>query len=203
MAEFIEWMNRLPDPLLYLALSVGAGLENFMPAIPADSFVALGGFLAGAGDLQAHWVVLGTWFGNVAGALFVYRLSYRHGQSVFERGFGRHLLRPHQMQRMRRFYSRWGTAAIFFSRFLPGVRAIVPVFAGVTHQSWSAVIAPITLASALWYGALVQIGLLAGQNLNTLIGMIDRLSAMLAVPAGLVALVVGIWWVRTRRAPDE
>jgi membrane protein DedA with SNARE-associated domain len=196
-------MNRLPDLLLYLALSVGAGLENFVPAIPADTFVALGGFLAGAGDLQAHWAVLGTWIGNVAGALFVYRLSHRHGQAFFERGLGRHLLRPHQMQRMSRFYARWGTPAIFFSRFLPGVRAIVPVFAGVTHQSWATVVAPIMLASALWYGALVQIGLLAGQNLSTLSRMLGRLNTMLAVPAVLVALVIGIWWFRTRRAPDE
>lgn len=48
MTEFVAWMDRLPNLALYISLSVGAGLENLIPAIPADTFVALGGLLAGA-----------------------------------------------------------------------------------------------------------------------------------------------------------
>ena len=203
MVEFIAWMNRLPDVALYVGLAIGAGLENFVPAIPADTFVALGGFLAGAGDLDVRWVVLGTWLSNVAGALFVFRMSDLHGPAFFERGLGRHLVRPHQMRRMAGFYERWGTPTIFFSRFLPGVRAIVPVFAGATHQPWLGVVVPIAAASALWYGGLVWIGLLAGHNLDTLTSIVDRLNTTLALVAGLVGLVIALWWIRTRRDPDE
>ena len=71
MSDFVSWMDRLPNAVLYFVLSVGAGLENLVPAIPADTFVALGGLLAGAGDLTAMWIFLGTWACNVAGALFV------------------------------------------------------------------------------------------------------------------------------------
>lgn len=203
MVEFIEWMNRLPDVALYVVLALGAGLENFIPAIPADTFVALGGFLAGAGDLEARWVVLGTWTMNVAGALFVYRMSHLHGAAFFERRLGRRLVRPHQMRRMASFYDRWGTAAIFFSRFLPGLRAIVPVFAGVTHQPWARVAVPIAVASALWYGGLVWIGLLAGHNLDTLASIVGRLNTTLALVAALTGVVIAVWWIRTRRDPDE
>jgi membrane protein DedA with SNARE-associated domain len=203
VVEFIAWMNRLPDVALYLALAVGAGLENIIPALPADTFVALGGFLAGAGDLKARWVVLGTWLFNVGGALFVFGVSRRHGPGFFEHGVGHHLVRPHQMRRMARFYERWGTPAIFFSRFLPGVRAVVPVFAGATHQPWARVAVPIAVASAIWYGGLVRIGLLAGQNLDTLASMVDGLNATLAIVAGVVGLVIAVWWLRSRREPHE
>ncbi|MCH1403574.1 MAG: VTT domain-containing protein, partial [Candidatus Nanopelagicales bacterium] len=127
MTEFVLWMDRLPNLALYIALSLGAAVENLLPAVPADTFVAIGGVLAGAGDLTATWIFLGTWLCNVAGALFVYRMSHLHGPAFFERGLGRHVLKPHQMRRMSGFYDRWGTIAIFLSRFLPGVRAIVPV----------------------------------------------------------------------------
>ena len=136
MSAFLAWMNEVPDGLVYVVLSLGAALENVVPAAPADTFVALGGFLAGAGQLQARWVILGTWGGNVIGAVAVYRLSHRHGPSFFRRGMGRYLLRQHQFDRMARFYDRWGTLAIFVSRFLPGARALVPIFAGATHQPW-------------------------------------------------------------------
>lgn len=196
-------MNRLPDGLVYLALSVGAALENLVPAVPADSFVALGGFLAGAGYLEARWVALGTWVANVAGALFVYRMSHVHGRAFFERGLGRHIVRPHQMERIAGFYDRWGTPAIFLSRFLPGIRAIVPVFAGVTHQRWPGVAIPIAAASAIWYVGLVQLGLFAGRNLGLLGRLLGGINRTLAIVAGLLGLLLLLWWLRTRRHPDE
>jgi membrane protein DedA with SNARE-associated domain len=202
VSDFVSWMDRLPNAVLYFVLSVGAGLENLVPAIPADTFVALGGLLAGAGDLTAMWIFLGTWACNVAGALFVYRMSHTHGAAFFERGLGRYLLKPHQMRRMEGFYHRWGTPAIFLSRFLPGVRAIVPVFAGATHQPWSRVLLPITVASALWYGGLVRLGLLAGENLARLEAMLSGLNRGLALAAALVGLLIGLWWFRTRH-PGE
>ena len=202
MTEFVGWMDRLPNLVLYLALSVGAGLENLIPAVPADTFVALGGLLAGAGDLTATWIFLGTWSCNVAGALFVYRMSHIHGAAFFERGLGRYLLKPHQMRRMEGFYRRWGTPAMFLSRFLPGVRAIVPVFAGATNQPWSRVVLPLTVASAIWYGGLVRLGLLAGENLGRLELMLSGLNRSLALAAGVVGLLIGLWWYRTR-APGE
>lgn len=203
MTELLAWLSRLPDGLVYVALSAGAALENFVPAVPADSFVALGGFLAGAGYLEARWVALGTWLANVAGALFVYRMSHVHGRAFFERGLGRHIVRPHQMERIAGFYDRWGTPAIFLSRFLPGIRAIVPVFAGVTHQRWPGVVIPIAAASAIWYVGLVQLGLFAGRNLGLLGRLLGGINRTLAIVAGVIAVGLLVWWLRTRRHPDE
>lgn len=203
MTDFIAWMDRIPDLAVYVGLAMGAALENVVPAIPADTFVALGGFLAGAGDLQAKWVWLATWASNVVGALAVYRLSRSHGASFFARGWGRHVLRPHQMQKVAGFYDRWGIAAIFLSRFLPGVRAVVPVFAGVTHQSWLRVAPPLVIASALWYGGLVRLGLFAGHNLGALEPLLGKLNSTLGLAALVVAGAVLIWWLRSRRDADE
>jgi membrane protein DedA with SNARE-associated domain len=200
---FIEWTNGLPDIVVYLALWLGAGLENVFPAVPADTFVAFGGFLSGAGDLQARWVVLGTWACNTAGALVVYRLSYIHGPPFFDRGLGRHLLLPHQMTRMRRFYERWGTPAIFFSRFIPGVRAVAPVFAGVTHQPLRRVALPIAVASAIWYGGLVYLGTIVGHNLDALSALLGRVNRSLGLVGAVAGLLIGFWWVRSRRSPEQ
>ena len=203
MSEFLAWINGLPDGLVYATLAAGAALENFVPAVPADTFVALGGLLAGAGYLDARWVILGTWLANVAGALFVYRMSYVHGRGFFEQGWGRHIVRPHQMERIEHFYQRWGTPAIFLSRFLPGIRSIVPVFAGLTYRGWLEVALPITVASAIWYGGLVQLGLFAGRNLDQLSRMLGGLNRTLVIAAGLVAALIVGWWFLTRRHPDE
>jgi membrane protein DedA with SNARE-associated domain len=107
------------------------------------------------------------------------------------------------MQRIELFYRRWGTPAIFLSRFLPGIRSIVPVFAGLTYRGWLEVALPITVASAIWYGGLVQLGLFAGRNLDQLGRMLGGLNRTLVIAAGLVAALIGGWWLLTRRHPDE
>lgn len=201
--DVLAWLGEGPEPLVYLALGLGAAIENVVPAIPADTFVALGGFLTVVGSLEPGWVFASTWLFNLAGALVTYRLGYVHGRPFFERGFGRHLLKAHQMDRMAVFYVRWGTPAIFFTRFLPGLRAIVPVFAGVTHQRFLAVAAPIAVASAIWYGGLVWLGVLAGRNRGLLLDLLGRVNNVLIVLALVAATTIGVWWWRTRHPRDE
>jgi membrane protein DedA with SNARE-associated domain len=202
VTDFIAWVGRVPHWAVYAGLGVGAAIENVVPAVPADSFIAVGGFLSTVSDIDARWVFGVTWLCNVASAVAMYRLGYLHGRPFFEHGWGRGILRRHQMERMARFYDRWGTPAIFFTRFLPGLRAVVPVFAGVSHQPALFVALPIAVASAIWYGALVWLGALAGRNLDGIRSVLGRVNEVLLPIAVVVAVLIGVWWWRTRRSDD-
>ena len=195
----LAFLERLPAALVYLVIGLGAALENLIPPVPADTFVLLGAFLAarGGADVWLVWAV--TWSFNVGSALLVYWIGHRHGRTFFEHGLGRHILNEHQLTRMQRFYQRFGPLAIFFTRFLPGLRAVVPAFAGVSHQRFLPVAIPVAAASGLWYGALVWLGSTAGRNLEALLGALDDTNLVLLGIA--VALVAGVvwWWLRTRR----
>ena len=203
MGDFLTWLDSLPGPTLYLVLGVGAALENVIPAIPADTFVALGGLLSAVGTVSARGVFLTTWLCNVASALVMYRLGYAHGRMLFETRIGHFLLKPHQLERMARFYARWGLPAIFLTRFLPGVRSVVPVFAGITHQKWLPVAVPIALASAIWYGALVLLGRWAGENLDVLGRLLGRVQSVLGALAVVLVALAATWWWRSRHPPRE
>lgn len=200
-ADLLAWVEGVPDLVVYLALGAGAALENVVPAVPADTFVLLGGFLSGLGRLSARWVFAATWAFNVASALVTYRLGYVLGRPSLDTRFGRRILRPHQLERMTDFYERWGLFAIFFTRFLPGLRAVVPVFAGVSHMGVVPVALPLGLASAIWYGALVWAGRFAGTNLGAAREALDDVHKALFAVAAVVVLAVAAWWWRTR-APD-
>lgn len=203
MTEFLTWMDRLATPTLYLLLGAGAAVENVFPAIPADTFVALGGLLSAVGDLRAGWVFAATWLCNVTSAIVVYRLSYWRGRAFFDAGWGRYLLKPHQMDRMAHFYDRWGTPALFLTRFLPGVRSVTPVFAGVTHQGWMPVVLPIAIASAIWYGGLVWLGAWAGNNIQLLRDVLGRVNVGLSAIALVLMGGAFAWWWHTRHQPHD
>jgi membrane protein DedA with SNARE-associated domain len=203
LADFLLWVDQLPRGLVYLLLGMGAALENVIPAIPADTFVALGGFLSAIGQLDWRWLLAVTWLMNVTSALGMYRIGYTHGRRFFERGWGRRVLNPRQMDRMSAFYGRFGLFAIFFTRFLPGLRAVVPIFAGVSHQPLLFVAIPIGAASAIWYGLLIWMGAVVGQNLSALQEMLRRSNGVLLMVALITTVAVGAWWWRTRHPPHE
>lgn len=202
-ADFLGWVEGVPNLLVYLFLGFGAAVENVVPAVPADTFVVLGGFLSALGDLDARWVFAATWLFNVGSALVTYRLGHTLGRPSFESGLGRRLLNPHQLRRMTRFYRRWGVFAIFLTRFLPGLRAVVPVFAGVSHVGFVPVVVPLALASAIWYGALVWIGSVAGSNLGLVRSWLADVNRGLLAVAVVIFAAAFAWWWRTRHATLE
>jgi len=189
--------------LLYLLLGAGSAVENLFPPIPADTFVLLGAFLAASGRADAWTVFFVTWLANTTAALLVYWTGYRVGRPFFQVGLGRYLLNPAQLHRLDTFYQRWGLPAIFFARFLPGLRAMVPVFAGVTHQPFRVVAFPVFVASGLWYGGLVWLGATAGKNLPAIGQWLAGANRLLLALALVFLVAVVIWWVRTRRGVDS
>lgn len=202
MNEILGALLALPPITMYLLIGAGAALENIVPPVPADTFVLAGAFLAAAGRIDATVVFLVTWIANVGSALGVYATARRFGKGFFKTKVGHRMLHPKQLERIGVFYGRWGTGAIFLSRFLPAFRSLVPVFAGVSHLGvWRTAI-PITVASAFWYGVLVLAGVLAGRNFGTILSWFQGLSLGLGVIAGALILAFGIWWWRTRH-PDS
>lgn len=198
MDQFLVWIRDASPYLLYAVLGVGAAIENIVPPIPADTFILLGGFLAARGRAAEGVVFLVTWTANVLSALAVYTAAYRYGDSFFQTRLGRYVLDPKQVEVARRFYRRWGAAAVFYTRFLPGLRAVTPVFAGLVRQRPLSVVVPLLLASAIWYGALVWVGAFAGRNIDQLLEMQNRVNWVLASIAGVIFVLVAWWWFRSR-----
>ena len=197
MEETIAFLSDLPPLLLYLVLGVGAAIENVLPVVPADTIIVTGGFIAGLGVGGVIPVFLAVWGFNVAGAVAVYEVGRRYGPEFFTTGRGRHLLAERQMRRLEDFYARWGVAAIFTGRFLPGFRALVPVFAGVAGVGWAKVVPPLAIASAIWYGALVGLGHFAGENAEVVMAKANQ--SLLALSAVLAIVLVAVWWRARRR----
>ena len=158
-----------------------------------------GAFLAARGRARPEVVWLVTWLPNVASAMTVYALARRYGRAFFATRVGRLLLHPRQLDRVHRFYESWGAIAIFASRFLPGFRAVVPLFAGVSHVGVLRAGLPIFVASGCWYGLLVLLGYRAGLNWTAIAATFAQYSRWLAIVAVPLAVLVVAWWWHTRR----
>ena len=197
--QVLRTLADLPPAVTYLFIGLGAGLENIIPAIPADTFVLFGAFLSANGRASVLAVFLVTWTANVATAILVYWLALGYGAQFFSTRVGNALLRPVQLEHIAAFYARWGVPAIFIGRFLPGFRAVVPVFAGVSRVPARRVIPPVAIASGIWYGLVVYVGGVAGRNWRAILDAFQAWSGVLLVVAIVLGTLVASWWWLSRR----
>ena len=199
MAEqALAWLTGLPPIALYLALAGAAAIENIFPPLPADTIVAFGAFLAARGDATPVGTFLATWLGNVAGAMLVYTAARSFGADWLDRRLKRFGGAARE-EKLIGMYQERGLIALFLSRFLPGIRALVPPVAGALRVPAPRMAAVITVASAIWYGTVTVVAYRVGADWDALQARIGELSRTTAiVAAAVVAIGVGIWLVRRR-----
>lgn len=199
VAAVLEWLGGLPIGALYAAIGVISAIENIFPPFPSDVVVAFGAFLAARGAASPYSTFVVAWLGNLGGAWIMYYVGRRYGSSAFmtrlERWAG-----ANAEQRLMKLYGRYGLAALFISRFLPAVRAIVPPFAGAMRLPALPVAAAIASASGIWFAFITFVAYRAGSNWETLYATIVRSGKIIGFSAsGLAVLAVAIIYMRHRR----
>lgn len=201
MQGVLEWLDALPPAALYLAMALAAAVENIFPPVPADTVVAFGSFIAARGEGTVLGAFLATLLGNMSGAAVMYAAGRRYGAGHIEK----RLLKDKSESaeaRLRVLYDRYGLLALFFSRFLPVLRAIVPVFAGALRLPPVRSLVVMGAASGIWYGLIAYLAFKAGSDWEVLQASIKQYGLVATgIVLGLVVIAVVVWLVRRRRTP--
>jgi membrane protein DedA with SNARE-associated domain len=197
--SLLDWLVTLGSGTLYTVLFLAAGLENLFPPFPSDVVVAFGSFVAAQGSATAFGVFLVTWLGNVGTAMLVYVLGRRYGARRVERRLaGKHA--ESRDAKLRAMLKRLGMPAVFLSRFIPGVRALVPAVAGALRFPVLPTTAMIGTASAIWYGLITFVAFRVGADWPRLKVMVGRYSTTAAIVGSiLLALGVAVWLLVRKR----
>lgn len=179
-------------------LAIVAATENFVPPIPADVIVAFGAFLAAREHRSPIPTIIAVVIGNVGGALGMLALGRRFGAEWIRRRM-RGVMGDNAEHRVQHWYNRFGLPALFLSRFLPGVRAVVPPLAGAIKVPLPGAIAAIATASTLWYATLAIIAYRLGAQWDKISGAIKRFQTGAAITAAVIVGIAVIVWLVLRR----
>jgi membrane protein DedA with SNARE-associated domain/uncharacterized tellurite resistance protein B-like protein len=179
-------------------------VENVLPPVPSDAAVALGAFLSHRHVTTPLAVFLVTWTANLVGAAGVYLAARRYGRQLFASPTGRRLLAPRSLAILEREYLRFGVIGIFLSRFLPGIRAVVPPFAGLVGLGPVRTFLPMGIASAIWYGGITFVGAVVGAEWGRITALIAGVNRTLGLVTLGLAASAAVWYlVRARQRRRE
>jgi membrane protein DedA with SNARE-associated domain/uncharacterized tellurite resistance protein B-like protein len=184
---------------VYVVLALLAAVENVVPPVPSDAAVALGAFLSHRGVTTPELVFLVTWTANLSGAALVYLAARRYGHRLFASRTGRRLLAPRSLAVIEREYLRFGILGIFISRFLPGIRAVVPPFAGLVRLGAFRTLAPMAVASAIWYGGITVAGSFLGAQWERILQILEGVNRTMGIITVVLVVAGIVWYWRARR----
>lgn len=103
--------------------------------LPGDSLLFTAGFLASQGFLHIVPLAITAFVAAVLGDNVGYQLGKRFGPSVFSRK-GSLLLDSSNIEKAEHFYAAHGPKTIMLARFVPVMRTLAPILAGVGSMHW-------------------------------------------------------------------
>ncbi len=203
----IEKLEGLSTGSMYVLMGALAFLEGAIPPVPGDVAAAFLAFLsARSGGLWLPTTLIIT-TGSVGGASVVWWIGRRFGaewmtHQLGRLGFAKSELKAERAEhRLEDAYRQYGWVALFLSRFIPGVRAMVPIAAGAMRVPLWETLGIMWISSFLWYSVLVWIAMKVGTDWENVKATMTRFAQGAGLSALGVALVLGGigWWVWRRR----
>lgn len=179
----------------YVAVFVLMVLESACIPIPSEVTMLFGGALASAGfagdaQLSLAGVTVAGVAGNIVGSWLAYWVGARGGRPLIDR-FGRYLLiRPHEIDRAHEWFERRGQLAVFVARLLPVIRTFISLPAGIARMPFWRFTLYTALGCVPFVLALALLGVVAGENWETVRHVLEPASWAIAVVVAVAIVVV-------------
>jgi membrane protein DedA with SNARE-associated domain len=165
--------------------------EIVMPL--AGVMVASGKILQGVNSWEALLLVgLAGALGCLIGSIVAYWIGAAGGRPLIL-NYGRYvLISQHDADLADRFFLRWGSPTVFFSRLLPVVRTYISLPAGITKTPFLKFCVYTLLGSVPWCLLLAYVGFVLGNHLSVLGPIFHSLDVVILLLV-VVLVVLYVW----------
>ena len=160
MHEFLVYCMDCIQQWGYWGVVVLMAMESSIIPVPSEIVVPPAAIVATYPDADmSFWgVVLAGTVGSYLGSCVMYFMALLLGRPFMYR-FGKYILMPpHKIEKAEVFMNKYSTAGIFFARFLPVVRHLISIPAGLVKMNFTMFSIATITGSAIWCWVLAWFG---------------------------------------------
>lgn len=203
MHGFTQFFLNLVHHAGYGGLFAAMTLANIGAPVGSEVVLPAAGLAAQQGALSSVWLAIVV---SVAAELFGQSIAYavgRFGGRPFVDRYGKFVHFHHaEMEKVEGFFARYGKFAIFICRFVPVIRGIVGIPAGIAEMPLASFYFWTFCGSLLFCGGLILAGNALGEHAHEVIGAVQKY-AIVIIALAVVALAIFVFLQSRRKSPEK
>ena len=194
MEEFIlSMMNQFG----YIGVFLLIAIENIFPPIPSEVILLFGGFMTTYSELNIILMIIFATLGSLIGAIVLYYigkiLNKERLKKIVSGKIGKVLrLKNSDIDKADEWFDTKGNKTVFFCRFIPIVRSLISIPAGMSEMPLGKFFLYTTTGSLIWNTVLIVIGSIVGENWQSILNIFDTYSNIVLVLL-VIIFVVGVY----------
>lgn len=187
----------------YWAMFITMVLENANIPIPSEVVLGFSGYLIAQGVFEMYTTMVVATLAGVVGSVISYWLGEWGGRPLLIK-YGRYIFfNEHKFELAEKMFNKYGGAAVFFGRLLPGIRTFISFPAGIARYPMGRFILWTVLGTIPWTILLVWLGVKLGEHWQDLIEYNhELLIAMIAVFV-VAAAIFGFRYYKNRKNKES
>jgi membrane protein DedA with SNARE-associated domain len=196
LATFVQdFVLRVGYPGLFLLIT----LESTLVPIPSELVMPFAGILAARGEFSLPVILVINSTAALLGSGISYWIGAAGGKPLLLRYGKFALVRAKDIEMTERFFARHGKATILIGRFLPVVRHIISVPAGIARMPLPAFFTQTFIGSTIWGAILIVLGYHFGESFLETARQLKHVDLIIGVVIIGVLIALAIRFVVRRR----
>ena len=199
LEAFSDWVQSVVAAGGYPVVFLFIMLESTLVPIPSELVMPFAGFMASQGKFSLPVILVINSVGALVGSGLCYWIGVVGGKP-FLVNYGKYfLVGQHEIARTEAFFARHGNKTILIGRFLPVIRHIISVPAGIGRMPLPGFFLQTFLGSTIWGGVLILLGYYVGANWKAFSNELKHVDHIIAAILVLALVALGIRFVVRRR----
>ncbi len=199
MEAFAHWVQGIVRDLGYPGLFVLIFLESTLVPIPSTLVMPFAGFMASQGTFSLPGIILLNSVAALMGSGVSYAVGRMGGKPLILK-YGKYLfIRPKDLEKTEAFFAKPGRFPVFIGRFLPVVRHVISIPAGIAKMPLRSFFIQTFLGSTIWGTFLILVGYYLGANWESFAKSFKRVDLILGSLIIVIVVILAVRFLLKRR----
>jgi membrane protein DedA with SNARE-associated domain len=163
--DILSQISTFPLIWIYITLFFFAFIENLFPPSPSDLVIVIGGTLIGAGDLNFILTLVFATIGSITGFMLMFYIGSTVDRRVVESGKYK-FIPVDTIHKVENWFRKYGYYVIVANRFMPGTRAVISFFAGISNLDPKRTFTLCFVSALAWNIIMLYLGYIFGDNVQ-------------------------------------
>ena len=182
----------------YWALFITMTLENANVPIPSEIVLGFAGYLIARGVFDTTTTIIVGTLAGILGSVLSYWMGEYGGRPLLLK-YGKYIFfNEHKFELAEKLFNKYGGAAVFIGRLLPGVRTFISFPAGMARYSMTPFFIWTVLGTIPWTILLVWLGKKLGENWKDLIEYNHEFLIIMIAIFVIIGVVFAVKYYRSK-----